>query len=689
MMTRDRLLAPVLALGVLTFMLMLVLSHGCKTTGASTRPSFATAPVSCPEGFRPFVLKNNSATQTVWIGMTAGAAPPPFVCTTNDDCGPNQVCNNPRCQNSADCNFGNMCDTNTGQCMVAPGTQCNGGAPITTVNLPGWECTGAKQVASCSGCGDAGCDQTTGLCLCSAGNSSTCPSGTTCSNTAQECSLTHGGTCFFQQVAPGESTACNATTSCPSGQTCNLLLGLCQYEGDGGIPGDALELTAGESTTICMPASISPTSVFAGRQAGLTSCTQDSDCQSNRCLQASGGNILNPPTSCAPDGGTPCLCRQVIGWSGGIFGRTGCQDGGSQCLSADCSSSAGQQCPIGKGGANPFTSAEFTLQPTAPDFYDITIINGVNLAIQMGPLPGSFAPPATPSPYYCGTAGASEQDGGLQGCSWSFSPDQSSGLDGGFTAMLKAVVLPACSATGGCAGSATCTSAVCQPALTPCNTSPPYCSGNAVCSNPNDPANGYCSTCQSDSDCASNPAGSACGTAFLPGVGNKTPLIQTCGQPIGWWSYEDLCTALPGFSYGPLNCNQLAPAQGGVQDTFTNLFKCSGQYANSCYNSGSGNVPSCCGCATFPSNPARQYWPTVLQAGNNPQQADAGQCLNNNPSWATYIQPWLAFLKQGCPTAYTYAFDDVTSTFTCLSTDATTDGGINSVGYQLTFGDLN
>jgi len=695
--TRGRFLFQVFSLGLFLAGFMFLAGNGCKTVGSSARPMSA-AQGTCPEGFRPFTL-TNSASQPVWIGLTAGAAPPPFTCTTDDDCGPNQVCDNPVCTSAADCNSGNLCDTNTGQCMMAPKTGCNGTAPVTTVTLANWECTGAKQVAPCTGCGDAGCDSATGLCLCSPGDAGSCPSGTLCSNTVQECSRANGGMCFFQQVAPGENQACNQNTSCPEGQSCNLGMGLCQYAADAGIPAGALELEVSETSTICMPSTVSATSVYSGRQAQLTSCTRNSDCQSNRCLVAVDGAITSSPTTCPTDGGASCLCRPVIGWSGGIFGRTGCQDGGTQCLSADCFSQPNQQCPIGKGGTNPFTTAEFTLQPNASDFYDVTIINGANLAMQMGPLAGDFAPPSIPSPYSCGTAGATfaqgPGDAGLEACSWSFSPDTSSGLDADYTALLRAVVLPSCQ-NGSCGGQdggsgqdgggLTCISQLCQPALTPCSLTSPLCPGNAVCSNPNNPSLGFCSTCLSDSDCQGNPAGSTCGTAFRPGIGSTTALIQTCGQAIGWWSYEDLCAAQPGFSYGPLNCNQTM-TQGGVSDNLSNLFQCANNFNTSCYNSSTGTATSCCGCATSPANPLRQYWPTTLQAGINSQFADAGECVNNNPTWAANVQPWLAFLKQGCPTAYTYAFDDVSSTFTCASA-STPDGGLNAVGYQVTFSDL-
>ncbi len=42
--------------------------------------------------------------------------------------------------------------------------------------------------------------------------------------------------------------------------------------------------------------------------------------------------------------------------------------------------------------------------------------------------------------------------------------------------------------------------------------------------------------------------------------------------------------------------------------------------------------------------------------------------------------PWLRYLKDACPTAYTYPFDDATSTFTCQP-GATTP----PVAYAITF----
>lgn len=699
MKTPARLLTVILTLGIAT----LATWMGCKHLGGGG-PTLGAAPgnVTCPPGFRTFVLANQ-ASQTVWIGQTGGAAPPPFACTEDLDCGPNQQCQNPRCTGPADCNSGNQCDLTTGQCQVAPNTTCNGGQSIVPVTLSKYECTGQIQAGSCAGCPN-NCDQQTGLCLCDDGGTADpgmCPTGTgaplTCSKTVNECNREGGGTCFFQTTVPGENVGCaDAGDACPTGQACNVALGLCTYTPDGGPPPEALALAPDASTTLCVPAAVPGDSVFASRSPAYTKCTQDSDCQSNRCLQGSGQNINSPPADCVS--GASCVCRPVVGWSGGFFGRTGCADGGTNCLTGDCGNAPNQPCPIGKGGTNPFSAAELTLQPNDLDFYDVTIINGVNLSVQMGPLPGSFQPANPPSPYSCRTAGSTQAQttpdaGTLEACSWQFEPDlyvtSDGGTDGGSaSALLKAVALPVCASNADCPANHTCNNNLCWPQQ--CRNTVPYCDGNAVCTNPSNPTLGLCSDCTRDSDCSGDGGASACGTAFVPGFGGL-PLAQTCGTFKGWWSYEDLCTLTPApFTYGPLNCNALVPAppDGGPQDTLSNLFQCAGQYQNSCYNGTSGNVAYCCGCATFPGNPAQPFWPTTLQTGNNPQYADAGECVNNNVAWASIVQPWLVFLKRGCPTAYTYAFDDVTSTFTC-ATPGVGDGGINAVNYKITFGDAN
>ena len=56
-------------------------------------------------------------------------------------------------------------------------------------------------------------------------------------------------------------------------------------------------------------------------------------------------------------------------------------------------------------------------------------------------------------------------------------------------------------------------------------------------------------------------------------------------------------------------------------------------------------------------------------------------CVNKNPYWTDNIQPTLKWLKQACPSAYTYPYDDMSSTFTCQNII----NGVNSVNYKITF----
>jgi hypothetical protein len=52
-------------------------------------------------------------------------------------------------------------------------------------------------------------------------------------------------------------------------------------------------------------------------------------------------------------------------------------------------------------------------------------------------------------------------------------------------------------------------------------------------------------------------------------------------------------------------------------------------------------------------------------------------------TWASDTQPWLVNLKRACPSAYSYPFDDATSTFQCQA-----QGSTNLLGYSIGFTDL-
>jgi hypothetical protein len=89
-------------------------------------------------------------------------------------------------------------------------------------------------------------------------------------------------------------------------------------------------------------------------------------------------------------------------WSGRFWGRTGCSfDGGGKgrCATGDCDGRL--QCA--GGGKTPATLAELTVAANGqgPDFYDISLVDGYNLPMAMGPVAGTHdrSPGA---PYDCG-----------------------------------------------------------------------------------------------------------------------------------------------------------------------------------------------------------------------------------------------------------------------------------------------
>ncbi|MGO9452337.1 MAG: thaumatin family protein [Candidatus Binataceae bacterium] len=405
-------------------------------------------------------------------------------------------------------------------------------------------------------------------------------------------------------------------------------------------------------------------------------------------LPANGGTAqfcLNP-ASVTSEFGT---ITSPVNWSGGVFARTGCAADGTACATADCSASPNSDCAV--GGNNPATIAEFTLQSSATDFYDVTLINGANIGEQMAPIPtATQTPGAVSTPYWCTTPGGS--------CAFNFAQ------------YIKAVPLPAGSTTDYTTLLMD-TSMQCSPNTGPPPTGCPSFEDSGgkfyICSGTAAPNSGACyKTCTSSSQCPTGlqcleagdgnsycqctaqsqcPTGQFCGTQFIPGLGSSTlspqVFLQQCGTFAGWWTADDLCGAANNIIGSPtspvLNCNGAIPAGN---TNLASLFGCTAAGSNgnvnnsqSCYNSGQTGGNQCCGCATDSSNPLASLWPSNA----------TDTCNNNNTTWASSVQPWLANLKQACPTAYSYPYDDPTSTFQCQA-----QGSPNLLGYNILFTDL-
>ncbi|XP_066393585.1 pathogenesis-related thaumatin-like protein 3.5 [Miscanthus floridulus] len=74
------------------------------------------------------------------------------------------------------------------------------------------------------------------------------------------------------------------------------------------------------------------------------------------------------------------------GWSGRIWGRTGCDfdaSGNGTCATGSC----GTSLKCGASGATPVSLAEFTLAADR-DFYDVSLVDGFNLPVTVRPVNG-------------------------------------------------------------------------------------------------------------------------------------------------------------------------------------------------------------------------------------------------------------------------------------------------------------
>ena len=333
-------------------------------------------------------------------------------------------------------------------------------------------------------------------------------------------------------------------------------------------------------------------------------------------------------------------------WSGNISASLGC-DGASSCEQAACDNAGGStSCAISKGFAQPATQAEITMLANGADSYDIETINGFHIPISMEPAydmssSGTVNVPAAWSNYSCGTPGSFAALQGFGACNW----EQVVGAGGS-----NVVALP--SPTGGVywaymVGGGT---------GSPCPTGPGSCASGNIC-------------------------------------GLNSSFSQVCGKFIGYWTPNEICTSttVPANIRTALKCdvstnyNLQPPDQ--FNNTYTSLMACpvatgyTGPTYNSCYHEGypvGSNVAQCCGCVN--------WWDSTQTIGNVSIGANstATTCPSGqtNTLWTGNIQGGIQWMKQTCPSAYIFPFDDATSTFTCTNN---TSSAANTTSYTITF----
>ena len=188
-----------------------------------------------------------------------------------------------------------------------------------------------------------------------------------------------------------------------------------------------------------------------------------------------------------------------------------------------------------------------------------------------------------------------------------------------------------------------------------------------------DSTNGH--VCTSDDYCKSIDKNLRCGQTSANVASTTTTATLTCGYPLGYWNQNQLCTATGGLYNvtGIVNC----PSNAGGGNTVYNLLQGTGNGATSCYNVGA-LTNTCTGCADW------QNQGIIMPSKNSIVQ----QCKYPNSNWGagTYpaetgaVLPGIVWLKQGCPSGYSFVFDDKSSTFGCPA-----NIGQSAVNYTITF----
>ncbi len=386
----------------------------------------------------------------------------------------------------------------------------------------------------------------------------------------------------------------------------------------------------------------------------------------------------------------PVYQANDIIFSGGASARVGCQNASgdfTHCVIGNCNHDDNALgCGYTTGTSNGATIAEFTFQKTAIDFYDVSVINGAHLPISMGLTSGQTPDSGKQGPvvkdYWCNTPGSSTENG-KRTCSWDFSTH-----------------LPTGTAAGGQ-----------QEKYYYVNVTMPDIS-NALSGGTIDLSK--LSYCAKDSDCPSQKCGlsydllSALAVANRPGLftatganGKTGPF--TCGDLLGFNTPVNICSLITQGADGYFNCNttfsQTPP--GGTSPvtlSYTNMYSCNGDTDNCIKEKSDYTNSVCCGCTVWSSLNLGIKSGQVNNKGDSIACTYNGSGSNTNPYWdgtqasGPDVKGKITFLKQACPTAYAYQFDDATSTFNCYvdggGGGGDGDGGgsaFNDTDYTITF----
>lgn len=371
--------------------------------------------------------------------------------------------------------------------------------------------------------------------------------------------------------------------------------------------------------------------------------------------------------SLAPAASTSTTSYAPIIWSGNFFARQGCNSSTGSCANGTCGI-GGLACSPGTGaspGINTLAEVTFQSSPKYTDYYDVSIINGINYQAQFGPTTSvSALNTDTTNGYICGTAGStSAQSGstyGLKAATWSMVPTT--------TSFPQYGTIP-----------------------TTVEAKPYY----RVVTNPASSP----SSCSKDSDCS---GGNVCGwSTFASITAGTANYAKQCGTHLTWvtanslWGQNKVITGSNANTLGVFGFNTAIPSSGW---TATGGSQSAGDYqlcVNSIYSAyqpaGDVNPLLACGAASWWSSALTVItggtlsggWTTTSITGSNsatPTQA----ATYSSSNWQNWVLPTISWLKSACPTCYTFPYDDMSSTFQCSAKSSATN-----VNYGVTFSNTN
>jgi len=332
-------------------------------------------------------------------------------------------------------------------------------------------------------------------------------------------------------------------------------------------------------------------------------------------------------------GGLPStkVVNYTAAYVGGFwFPRTGCNLTGSPlvCQTGSCTTDATGKCL--NQPTVPYTKTEDNFPSAAGSdaLYDVSMINGFNVPMEMKGMNPTSTGTTGVLPLQCTAAGGMIQPTGslLGSCPWSFTPASST----------------------------------------------PGTTANDL----------YWVTAGSDTGCTSNTdctvAGEVCGTAYTAEA-NNSQLNRRCGPFIGYWTVNNYC-GLTGtwgskneFTFFSCSNPLTNPVPYPTGSTNGDLQRCvpQGTTLGDCYSSVTDG-PQCCGCINW----------DVSTGSEKTYQAYG--CKTMNTDWisggngALSAYQNILWLKQACPTAYSYPDDDTSTQFNCNVTGQYTS-------YQITF----